>query len=441
MVSTDDNNAALHNTRSSRGEPAVEQVRGTWKSVDDFSRPRSTSLFGASIFNVLKQVHPDTFISPEGSRIVEDMLVENFHTISMCAYKDIGSVESTHFSAIIGSTRLAPEAKAAAEPKLVAGNLPMQALTPPVAAPAPVAEPKLVADSWATMAAVAMAAAAASALAAAAFGVEEQVAMVATVAAVVTAVVAVATVAKAATVARVATVASLPMQAPTPPVAAPSPVVVIGKNMGGQPMDTAPPGPPAAPASKKAPIEFDQGSTYVTKIKTRFDKQPETYKAFLEILHTYQKEHKTIKEVYEQVSHLFKSHADLLSEFSQFLPDGSAASIAEPASAPEDFEAPQQPAISTAPPALPTPLGTFAAWLDAIRAEKGDDYPDAIDCHHVQTAVRTCLPGELAKHAVSEGTKAVTCVARLRASLRRPHTKIRLPVSLLSDSATPPHPS
>jgi histone deacetylase complex regulatory component SIN3 len=211
--------------------------------------------------------------------------------------------------------------------------------------------------------------------------------------------------------------------------------------MGGQPMDTAPPGPPAAPASKKAPIEFDQGSTYVTKIKTRFDKQPETYKAFLEILHTYQKEQKTIKEVYEQVSHLFKSHADLLSEFSQFLPDGSAASIAEPASAPEDFEAPQQPAISTAPPALPTPLGTFAAWLDAIRAEKGDDYPDAIDCHHVQTAVRTCLPGELAKHAVSEGTKAVTCVARLRASLRRPHTQIRLPVSLLSDSATPPHPS
>ena len=211
--------------------------------------------------------------------------------------------------------------------------------------------------------------------------------------------------------------------------------------MGGQPMDTAPPGPPAAPANKKAPIEFDQAINYVTKIKTRFAKQPETYKAFLEILHTYQKEQKTIKEVYEQVSHLFKSHADLLSEFSQFLPDGSAASIAEPASAPEDFEAPQQPAISTAPPALPTPLGTFAAWLDAIRAEKGDDYPDAIDCHHVQTAVRTCLPGELAKHAVSEGTKAVTCVARLRASLRRPHTKIRLPVSLLSDSATPPHPS
>ena len=51
-------------------------------------------------------------------------------------------------------------------------------------------------------------------------------------------------------------------------------------------------GPPSAPAAKKAPIEFDQAINYVTKIKTRFAKQPETYKAFLEILHTYQKEQK-----------------------------------------------------------------------------------------------------------------------------------------------------
>lgn len=79
----------------------------------------------------------------------------------------------------------------------------------------------------------------------------------------------------------------------------------------------------SAAQQKKAPIEFDQAINYVTKIKTRFGKQPETYKAFLEILHTYQKEQKTIKEVYEQVSTLFKNHTDLLAEFSQFLPDGS----------------------------------------------------------------------------------------------------------------------
>ena len=91
------------------------------------------------------------------------------------------------------------------------------------------------------------------------------------------------------------------------------------------PESLAPPASQPAPAAqpKKAPIEFDQAISYVVKIKTRFAKQPETYKAFLEILHTYQKEQKTIKEVYEQVSTLFKHHADLLGEFSQFLPDGS----------------------------------------------------------------------------------------------------------------------
>jgi len=77
------------------------------------------------------------------------------------------------------------------------------------------------------------------------------------------------------------------------------------------------------PARRKAPIEFDTAINYVTKIKTRFAKQPETYKAFLEILHTYQKERKTIKEVYEQVAQLFRGHADLMVEFTQFLPDAS----------------------------------------------------------------------------------------------------------------------
>merc|ERR1719399_104347 len=104
------------------------------------------------------------------------------------------------------------------------------------------------------------------------------------------------------------------------------------------PQETVAPAPPPAqppqaqPPAKKAPIEFDQAINYVTKIKTRFAKQPETYKAFLEILHTYQKEQKTIKEVYEQVSTLFKNHSDLLGEFSQFLPDGSpeASSAAQP---------------------------------------------------------------------------------------------------------------
>ena len=59
----------------------------------------------------------------------------------------------------------------------------------------------------------------------------------------------------------------------------------------------------------------------VTTIKKRFAHEPETYKAFLEILHTYQKEQRSIKDVLEQVSQLFADHPDLLKEFTYFLPD------------------------------------------------------------------------------------------------------------------------
>ena len=59
----------------------------------------------------------------------------------------------------------------------------------------------------------------------------------------------------------------------------------------------------------------------MTKIKKTFEDKPGTYRAFLEILHTYQKEQKTIREVYIQVERLFRSEPDLLDEFSQFLPE------------------------------------------------------------------------------------------------------------------------
>jgi hypothetical protein len=56
------------------------------------------------------------------------------------------------------------------------------------------------------------------------------------------------------------------------------------------------------------------------KIKARFAKQPEAYKAFLDLMNSYQKERMTLQEVYAQVSHLLEGHADLISDFSQFLP-------------------------------------------------------------------------------------------------------------------------
>lgn len=102
-----------------------------------------------------------------------------------------------------------------------------------------------------------------------------------------------------------------------------------------------PPEPTAAGnAQPNQPVEFNHAITYVNKIKNRFHSQPEKYKRFLEILHTYQKEQKIHKEgtpggcnsgakqlteaeVYTQVAKLFDNQEDLLREFGQFLPDAT----------------------------------------------------------------------------------------------------------------------
>lgn len=54
----------------------------------------------------------------------------------------------------------------------------------------------------------------------------------------------------------------------------------------------------APPPIQESPrVEFNHAINYVNKIKTRFQMQPDIYKSFLEILHTYQKEQRTIKAV------------------------------------------------------------------------------------------------------------------------------------------------
>lgn len=90
--------------------------------------------------------------------------------------------------------------------------------------------------------------------------------------------------------------------------------------------------------SSQQPVEFNHAITYVNKIKSRFQGQPDVYKQFLEILHTYQKEQKTKdgktpdrtslteSEVYAQVAKLFQNQEDLLHEFGQFLPDANSGS-------------------------------------------------------------------------------------------------------------------
>jgi len=101
-----------------------------------------------------------------------------------------------------------------------------------------------------------------------------------------------------------------------------------------------PQGPPNAGSGSNQPVnqpvEFNHAINYVNKIKNRFAGQPDVYKQFLEILHTYQKDQRAIKEgqqptgrfltegeVFAQVAKLFQNQEDLLNEFSQFLPEAT----------------------------------------------------------------------------------------------------------------------
>ncbi|GBP34347.1 Paired amphipathic helix protein Sin3a [Eumeta japonica] len=102
-------------------------------------------------------------------------------------------------------------------------------------------------------------------------------------------------------------------------------------HQGGVPSATGPCHPQAA-----APVEFNHAIEYVNKIKSRFSRQPDKYKRFLEILHAYQRGHRDLKEpqvkqqteqeVYAQVAKLFENQDDLLAEFGQFLPDAKTVS-------------------------------------------------------------------------------------------------------------------
>lgn len=109
------------------------------------------------------------------------------------------------------------------------------------------------------------------------------------------------------------------------------------QSSGGSPGVHSPSNTPQA----SQPVEFNHAINYVNKIKNRFQGQPDIYKQFLEILHTYQKEQRNLKdgvhsgtkplteaEVYAQVAKLFQNQEDLLQEFGQFLPDANGAANA-----------------------------------------------------------------------------------------------------------------
>ena len=135
-----------------------------------------------------------------------------------------------------------------------------------------------------------------------------------------------------------------PPHLPTAPIhqsATPVSIHGSGGGVGGaqlvrQQVLQTPPAPAPSHPPAMQPIEFNHAINYVNKIKNRFQGQPDIYKQFLEILHTYQKDQKAIKEghrptgpylteaeVYAQVAKLFQNQEDLLAEFGQFLPEAT----------------------------------------------------------------------------------------------------------------------
>nr|KYP33215.1 Paired amphipathic helix protein Sin3 [Cajanus cajan] len=85
--------------------------------------------------------------------------------------------------------------------------------------------------------------------------------------------------------------------------------------------------------TQKKPVEFAEAINFVGKIKNRFQGNDRVYKSFLDILNMYRKETKSITEVYQEVASLFQDHADLLEEFTHFLPDTSGTASTHYASA------------------------------------------------------------------------------------------------------------
>ncbi|KAL2344258.1 hypothetical protein Fmac_005543 [Flemingia macrophylla] len=85
--------------------------------------------------------------------------------------------------------------------------------------------------------------------------------------------------------------------------------------------------------TQKKPVEFAEAINFVGKIKNRFQGNDRVYKSFLDILNMYRKETKSITEVYQEVAALFQDHADLLEEFTHFLPDTSGTASTHYASA------------------------------------------------------------------------------------------------------------
>ncbi len=131
-------------------------------------------------------------------------------------------------------------------------------------------------------------------------------------------------------------------------------------------------GPSPTLARGQQNVQFNRAVSFVEKIKNRFTAQPETYRAFLAILHSFHRDQRGIKEVYAQVQQLFRDEPDLLEEFTQFLPDTSNSSSSSSngtmtQSQPQLLQ--QQQATKIHPGMLP-PVGKFSSSSSTVVGAK-----------------------------------------------------------------------
>lgn len=150
-------------------------------------------------------------------------------------------------------------------------------------------------------------------------------------------------------------------------------------------------------------IEFDHAITYVTTIKKRFGNEPRTYQQFLEILHTYQKEQRGIREVLEQVSSLFADHPDLLKQFTYFLPEAVQEQAKERLhAAAAEAEARQAAARQRAVDSPPSHYGSH------IEISQDEDQEIMIDMTEKEAAEALTLPPESKKRSSPSSPSNVT---------------------------------
>lgn len=93
---------------------------------------------------------------------------------------------------------------------------------------------------------------------------------------------------------------------------------------------------------------FNNAINFVNKVKNRFRDQPDKYRSFLDILHTYQRDVQPFNEnstrragsleidVFVKVTRLFENHRDLVRDFVQMLPPGDPSATYYPIVVPEE---------------------------------------------------------------------------------------------------------